>query len=122
MTSAAGQWSCEMHSFADLASLSLRLKTTSSRLAGYELVGEYLRQLDPAEIRPAVLMLQGRVMPPGSPPLEVSGATLMRVLRTLAPLAGGAGKVEDLAQSFRTRLEGTLPEAPRWSVQDVHER
>src|SRR5437870_2189388 len=122
MTSAARQWSCAMHSFADLASLSLRLKATSSRLAGYELVGSFLRELDPEEIRPAVLMLLGRVRPPGSPPLEVSGATLTLVLRTLAPVAVTAGKAEDLAQSFRARLEGTLPETPRWSVPEVHRR
>lgn len=110
--------------FVELARLSLALKGTTSRLTSMERVGSFLRRLEGAEIRPAVLMLLGRVTPFGAKPLEVSGAALGRVLRQLGGGRGGQG--EDFGASIRAALEASetfaFASEPTLGLREVHER
>jgi DNA ligase-1 len=116
-----------MTRFAELARLSLDLKSTAGRLASMERIARFLRSLEAEEIRPSVLMLLGRVRPPGDPiKLEVSGAVLGKAVRVLAgPREEGSGPSEDIGTAIRDRLEASAswraPAESSASILEVHE-
>jgi DNA ligase-1 len=81
--------------FSKLAELCESLTGTRGKLEKVRLLVEFLRELDPQEIEPAVLMLLGKIFPDNDPrTLEISGATVERVVQ----------RIPD-AESQRTPLE-----------------
>jgi len=79
--------------FNELALLCENLERTKSRLELARMIGQFLEGLGPAEIPIAVLLILGRVFPEGDTrTLEVSGATLWRVIKEII----GEGDYEDV--------------------------
>jgi DNA ligase-1 len=69
-------------SFGALAELCERFEATRQRLLMINLAAEFLRNLEPQEIEPAVSMILGRPFPKWSPrTLDVSWATLSEIIR-----------------------------------------
>jgi DNA ligase 1 len=120
--------------FSELASLCYKLEKTSSRLAKVALAADYLKRLEPDEIRHGVAFLSGRPFAvsdprtldigPGAfslaaeiPPTEPSvspSLTLKDVAQNFARIAAAAGKGSRAAKYARLR---ELVE-----MADVHER
>jgi len=71
-------------SFKALAELSEKLEATTKRLAMVDLVADFLKNLEPLEVEPAISMLLGRAFPKWSPrTLEVSWATLSDIIKRI---------------------------------------
>ncbi len=89
--------------------LCRRLEATSSRLEKIRLTADFLRQLAPGEIRPAVAFLTGRTLPASDPrSLDVSWAALSRMLEEAAAAPAAATlSVSDLAAAFADVAETT---------------
>jgi DNA ligase-1 len=68
--------------FKTLAELGEKLEATTKRLFMIDLVADFLTNLEPKEIEPAVSMLLGRPFPKWSQQtLEVSWATLSEIIK-----------------------------------------
>lgn len=66
--------------FRQLAELCERLAQTTKRTEKAQLIGGFLRRLQPEEVAPAVLLIVGAIFPESvSKPLEVSWATLSKI-------------------------------------------
>lgn len=109
--------------FSDFAALCYQLENTSSRLTKVALAAEYLKRLDPAEIRPGIAFLSGRAFPvsdsrtldigPGAfahvsetPDIENSVSpklTLADVAASFARIAEASGKGSRTAKYERLR-------------------
>jgi DNA ligase-1 len=63
--------------FLDFASLCYELEKTPSRLAKIAAAGDYLRRLEPDEIRPGVAFLSGRPLPTSDPRTLDAGPSLL---------------------------------------------
>lgn len=101
-------------SFARLADLSDRLEQTRSRLELMRLVGDYLRSLPSRDLSVAARLLVGQAFPEGDPrTLDVSGATLWRVVCAMAAAAIPAESVWSQAVDFGQAVEGLFREAGR---------
>lgn len=111
--------------FRQLAELCDKLEPMSKRGEMVGLVAEFLRELQPGEIGPAVSMLLGRPFPRWSPKtLEVSWATLHELIVRLARVkpkefAAAFGKTGDLGaataivfKSSKRRRQAVLLEKP----------
>lgn len=72
-------------SFTVLAELGEKLEATRKRLLMIDSVTVFLKQLEPNEVEPAVLMLVGRAFPRwSSQTLDVSWATLSEIIKNIA--------------------------------------
>jgi len=70
--------------FKDLADLCEKLEATTKRLVTRDLVADFLKQLEPEEVEPAVSMILGRPFPKWSPQtLEISWATLSDIIKRI---------------------------------------
>ena len=68
--------------FLDFAFLCYELEKTPSRLAKIAAAADYLRRLEPDEVRPGVAFLSGRPFPISDPrTLDVGPSMLMQVER-----------------------------------------
>ncbi|MBX5328421.1 MAG: ATP-dependent DNA ligase [Candidatus Bathyarchaeota archaeon] len=72
-------------SFKALAELGEKLEATTKRLEMIDLVSDFLKNLEPQEVEPAISMLLGRAFPKWSPRTpEVSWATLSGIIKRIA--------------------------------------
>jgi DNA ligase-1 len=96
--------------FSEFAGLCYELETTSSRLAKIAAAADYLRRLQPNEIRPAVAFLSGRPFPVSDPrTLDIGPGAFAHAAEVpetetsvLPPL-----KIQDVADSFAQIAEAT---------------
>jgi len=74
-------------SFKELASLCEELEKTKSRLKLASLTADFLRKVDPEEIKPAVYLILGRVFPEwDSRSLHISWKAMWKITRSIANL------------------------------------
>lgn len=96
-----------MSRFYDLAALGEHLAATKKKLEHRALIGAYLQTLPPDELAPAARLLIGRALPESDTrALNISGATLARVLETLvgSPLEWSPDAV-DFGEAVQSWLE-----------------
>jgi DNA ligase-1 len=113
---------------AALASLAEQLERTSSRLELAGLVADFLRQLQPDEIAPAVRLLIGQVFPLwDGRALNLSWAVISQVVKELAPVDEAtrralAAEAVDGGQMVWALFERgrPRPEPPALTLQEVY--
>jgi DNA ligase 1 len=96
--------------FSEFAALCYELEKTSSRLAKIAAAADYLRRLQPEEIRPAVAFLSGRPFPVSDPrTLDIGAGAFAHAAKipeiemsVLPPL-----KIQDVANNFAQIAEAT---------------
>lgn len=96
--------------FAEFAALCYELEKTPSRLAKIAAASEYLRKLEPDEIRTGVAFLSGRPFPVSDPrTLEVGGRALFDAseIPQVEKSAGSPLTLKDVAESFASIAEAT---------------
>jgi DNA ligase-1 len=103
-------------SLAALAELSNRLEATKSRLELLRLVGDFLRELPPADLPVAARLLVGQPFPEGDPrKLDVSGTILWGAVCAVATPAISAEALWSQAADFGQAVERLFAEAGRGS-------
>jgi DNA ligase-1 len=96
--------------FAEFAALCYELEKTPSRLAKIASASEYLRRLEPDEIRSGVAFLSGRPFPVSDPrTLEIGGRALFEAseIPEVEKSAGAPLTLKDVAASFASIAEAT---------------
>ncbi len=91
--------------FSELAALAKSLESTTKRKEKMRLISEFLRNIEPGEVAPAVLLIVGQIFPEFDPrTLDIGWGTMRRILekrRQTTLLHGGLtirGVQETLAQ------------------------
>ena len=97
--------------FGALAELGEKLQATKKRLLMIDLAADFLVNLQPQEVEPAVSMILGRPFPRWSPQtLEISWATLSQVIKSIAGVGWNlfyeaVGKSDDIGSATKMVLE-----------------
>ena len=98
-------------SFKALAELCEKLEKTTKRLLMIQLVADFLKRLEPDEVKPAVSMILGRPFPTYSQKtLEVSWATLSEIIKRITEVEWKVfmsifGKTGDIGSATKTVFE-----------------